>query len=54
MTKEWHNYCSKQYEVDAALDAFRDMAEDAREMPLFRHYQFEAWQAYKLYRRAVA
>jgi len=54
MTKEWSNYCDRQEEIDAALNAFKDMDFDAREMPLFRHYQLQSWLAYKVHRRAAA
>jgi len=54
MTKEWHDYCNNQSVVDAALQAFRDMGEDPRDMQLFRHYQFELWQTYKNLRRVAA
>jgi hypothetical protein len=53
-TEEWYNYQNNQEDVDACIQACRDMCIDVRTMPLFRHCQLKAWEAYKKYRRVAA
>ena len=53
-TKEWHNYCNRKKDLDACIQAYKDMNKDVKNAPLFKYLKFEKRQAYRIYKRAVA